>query len=93
MLEINKPPGGLNRGFTVSSSGSVKSARYIPRYFASRYIARLFTSPSGDSCTIVLKYEYFSLVCSIAKELFSLYWGQLLIPKKDNGLGTGGNRN
>ena len=41
----------------LSLSGSVNSARYMPRRFASQYIyPPLFTSPSGDSC-ILLTYQ------------------------------------
>ena len=37
----------------LSPSGSVHSARYIPRRFPSRYFfPPLFTSPSGNSCII-----------------------------------------
>ena len=32
--------------------GSLHSARYIPRRFASQYILPLFTSPLGDSCML-----------------------------------------
>ena len=41
----------------LSLSGSVNSARYMPRRSASQYIyPPLFTSPSGDSC-ILLTYQ------------------------------------
>lgn len=41
----------------LSLSGSVNSARYMPRRFAFQYIyPPLFTSPSGDSC-ILLTYR------------------------------------
>ena len=41
----------------LSLSGSVNSARYMPRRFVSQYIyPLLFTSPSGDSC-ILLTYQ------------------------------------
>ena len=45
------------RGSTVFPSGSVNSARYIPRRFAFRYKLSLFTSPSVDSCIIFLYYS------------------------------------
>ena len=37
---------------TTDPSGSVNSARYVPRRFASYYTSPLFTSPAGNSCIL-----------------------------------------
>ena len=48
----------------LSPSGSVKSGGYIPRRFASRCISTtIHTSPSGDSCILLLLQDGNLLFC------------------------------